>query len=544
MLTAPSLMFLLIGATVNGQDAQALTLLDMPAAFENSTVEIATCQQACLQLQATFDVPAEVAERYFTLQQRELKPRCVVQPESAEDVSHVVQVVKETRCQFAVRSGGHGNHAGASSIQDGLLIDLSKLNTVATSEDESVAMIGAGNRWGDVYEVLEEKGLLVVGGRSSSVGVAGFTLGGGISFLSRRYGWAVDNVRNYEVVLANGTIASVSRDNFPDLYYALRGGGNNFGIVVRFDFETYRHELLSGGTTVFVMEDLESRRAALGLTDQWQWTINSALSQINKHVFKTIGRLGFAVHSSDVIREFIALADEKQTDAGAHAYLFFSWVPSYQGYFFGMTRMYSALDPNPAVFQNISSLKKLYTTQRVAKMTDFVREINEQNMGLIGKRNIWRTMTLGVNADLISDILDVFLSSVHPYTAIPGALLSCNLQLLTKHEIELFAKNGGNPLGVHPDDGPLFLFSTTFGHKNAADDGRFETLTNDIMSKVASLAKERGLYHPFIYQNYAGPGQDVYAGYGSENRARLSKIQQKYDPEGIFRKLVSGYHKV
>jgi hypothetical protein len=71
-------------------------------------------------------------------------------------------------------------------------------------------------------------------------------------------------------------------------------------------------------------------------------------------------------------------------------------------------------------------------------------------------RNIWRTVTLKVDADLMSDIIDIFLSAVHAYTSIPGTLMSCNMQMLTKHEIEIFAKNGGNALGIRPEDGPLF----------------------------------------------------------------------------------------
>jgi FAD/FMN-containing dehydrogenase len=93
-------------------------------------------------------------------------------------VSRIVQVVREYQCQFAVKGGGHGNHAGASSIEDGLLIDMSRITSVALSADESIAGIGAGARWIDVYEALEERGLTVVGGRSSTVGVGGFTLGG------------------------------------------------------------------------------------------------------------------------------------------------------------------------------------------------------------------------------------------------------------------------------------------------------------------------------------------------------------------------------
>ncbi|KAL3449126.1 hypothetical protein BJX65DRAFT_306191 [Aspergillus insuetus] len=534
-----SLLALLLGTPVH---AQHFLQSELSAAVANAT--IGNCQEACAQLQAPTDLPTDFAKGYFATQQQEITPLCVIQPESPEDISRIVQVVREYQCQFAVKGGGHGNHAGASSIQDGLLIDMSRISGVTLSDDESIAGIGAGARWIDVYGVLEEKGLAVVGGRASTVGVGGFTLGGGISFLSRRYGWALDNVANYELVLANGTITDVNQSSHPDLFFALRGGGNNFGIITRFDFETRRHSLVSGGTTVFLMRDLEERRAALGLKDQWQLSKNSILSQVNKHVLRTIGRFGLSVHSRDVIRAFVALADESQTDAGAHAYMFFSWVPTYRAYFYGMTTLYSGPEASPAVFQNISSLKKLYTTQRTANISDFANEIDAQNMDLVNRRNLWRTVTLKVDADLISDILDIFLAAVHPYTMIPGAIMSWNMQMLTKHEIEIFGKNGGNALGIRPEDGPLFFFSLTPGYSDAEDDARFEALNDEIMNKVIAIAKERGLYHPFIYQNYAGAGQDVYAGYGAENRARLSEIQRKYDPEGVFWKLQPGYFKV
>jgi FAD/FMN-containing dehydrogenase len=129
-------------------------------------------------------LPAEFKGQYFTVQQRELTPVCVVQPESAEQVSQIVNILKEQECSFTIRSGGHGNHAGTSSIHNGLVVDLSKLNSVEISDDESTAFIGSGNRWRDVYPVLEKRGLLTIGGRAGAVGVGGFTLGGNVA--SRR----------------------------------------------------------------------------------------------------------------------------------------------------------------------------------------------------------------------------------------------------------------------------------------------------------------------------------------------------------------------
>ncbi len=135
------------------------------------------------------------------MQQRELVPLCVAAPATAAGVSLVVGAVVAHRCPFAVRSGGHSNAPGTNARAGGLVLDLAGLDQVAVAADNATVAVGPGNLWGRVYEKLEPRGLVVAGGRVDSVGVGGFTAGGGISFLSRRHGWAVDNVRNFEVRL-------------------------------------------------------------------------------------------------------------------------------------------------------------------------------------------------------------------------------------------------------------------------------------------------------------------------------------------------------
>ena len=120
----------------------------------------------------------EPREGYFSTQQQELVPTCIAQPQSAEEVSQIIHILKEQRCIFAVKSGGHSTCPGASAIHNGVVIDLSKLNSIQVSADESTVSVGTGSRWGDVYSKLEEHGLLAVGGRVGSVGVGGFILGG------------------------------------------------------------------------------------------------------------------------------------------------------------------------------------------------------------------------------------------------------------------------------------------------------------------------------------------------------------------------------
>ncbi|KAK1143338.1 hypothetical protein N8T08_006865 [Aspergillus melleus] len=131
-------------------------------------------------------------------------------------------------------------HPGRSSIdQSGILIDLQRLNQVTVSNDRSVAILGPGERWGDVYKALDPYGVSVIGGRIIlHIGVGGLIIGGGFFHLSGQYGMAADNVKDFHVVLADGTITDANAKENSDLFWALKGGGANFGIVDRFDCYT------------------------------------------------------------------------------------------------------------------------------------------------------------------------------------------------------------------------------------------------------------------------------------------------------------------
>lgn len=167
----------------------------------------------------------------------------------------------------------------------------------------------------------------------------------------------------------------------PDLYFALRGGGSNFGIVTRFAFEAYPYGLLWGGTNVFMLDDLDERRAALGLYDEFQWTLQSPAIHLTSLLQRLACRLGFGTKSTDIIDFFVKLAGEEQQDESAHAYIFLSWLPVHRVYLSGATLLYSKPEANPPVFQDATSLQKIYTTNRLANMSDFVQEIDSQIAG-------------------------------------------------------------------------------------------------------------------------------------------------------------------
>lgn len=145
---------------------------------------------------------------------------------------------------IAIRSGGH-NSGGANNIDNGVTIDLVHLNEATYDKTTNLASIGPGAKWMDVYAKLAKDDVLVTGGRDGDVGVGGFLLGGGSTFFMGTEGFGCDAVKNYEVVLTNGTIVNANEKVNSDLWLALKGGGSNFGIVTRYDMEALPNKKLA-----------------------------------------------------------------------------------------------------------------------------------------------------------------------------------------------------------------------------------------------------------------------------------------------------------
>ncbi|KAF8551796.1 FAD-binding domain-containing protein [Imleria badia] len=214
-----------------------------------------TCQKIATSISAASDVYYFLSEEYqedishWALSSTQVAA-CSFEPGTPEDVGIALKILGQTKTPFAVKGGGHTGNPGFSSTP-GVQIAMSRFSDVDYNSEAQTATFGSGLIWDDVYAKLEPYGVNVAGGRISGVGVAGFTLGGGYTWFTNQYGLTIDTVQAFELVMPNGTAINVTDTSSPDLFFALKGGQNNFGIVTRFTLKTFPQSQVWGGVTIF-----------------------------------------------------------------------------------------------------------------------------------------------------------------------------------------------------------------------------------------------------------------------------------------------------
>ena len=185
------------------------------------------------------------------------RPALVARAASVDDVVRVVGFAVDHGTELSIRGGGH-NIAGLALSDGGLTLDMSARNTVEVDPDARLARVQAGALLEDVDRATQQHGLATTLGFVSLTGVAGLTLGGGFGYLTRRFGWTVDDLEEVEIVLADGSVTRASRDQNAELFWALRGGGGNFGVVTEFTFRL--HEVgpqITGGPIAWPASEAE-----------------------------------------------------------------------------------------------------------------------------------------------------------------------------------------------------------------------------------------------------------------------------------------------
>ena len=207
------------------------------------------------------------AARVYNLRFDNIHPSAVARPADAVDVRNAVRAMVHRGAAVRARSGGH-SYAGYSTLSDGVVIDLSKLDSIVVDHRSQTAKVGAGAQLIDVYAALTKAGALLPGGSCPSVGISGVTLGGGFGLAGRRFGLTADNLVSVEIVTADGRLQTVNAQTDSDLLWALKGGGGgNFGIVTEFTFNV--HPLPPSATFFNVTWPWSSAAQAIAAWQSW-----------------------------------------------------------------------------------------------------------------------------------------------------------------------------------------------------------------------------------------------------------------------------------
>ena len=189
------------------------------------------------------------ATRKVALAQFDKKPAAVIRVANAADVAAVINFARATDLPLAIRSGGHST-VGHSGTDGGLVIDLRDLNGIDIDAETGTAWCGTGMTAGEVTDAVQMHGFIIGFGDAATVGIGGLTLGGGIGYLVRKHGLTIDSLVAAEVVTAAGDIVIADETSHPDLFWALRGGGGNFGVVTRLKYKLHRLPAFTGGPLI------------------------------------------------------------------------------------------------------------------------------------------------------------------------------------------------------------------------------------------------------------------------------------------------------
>ncbi|KAH6704289.1 FAD binding domain protein [Leptodontidium sp. MPI-SDFR-AT-0119] len=445
--------------------------------------------------------PAYVStqESYFSLQEAALSPACVIAPGSSQDVAEAVKIISGIpSCQFAIKGQTHAPAAGFANINTGVTIDMTSLDSVAVNGDYTVASVGGGASWLDVYMYLDALGLAVAGGRNGAVGVGGLTLGGGISYFAPRVGWACDNVVNFEIVLASGTLTNVNATSSPDLFRSLKGGGNNFGIVTRFNLATFPQGQILGGN---IAQDISRR--------------------------------------DEVFRAFANIADAPGYDPYASLVTGVMFNATSKVWGIATTAVYTRPVERPEVYEELLGIPTTTSTLHLTNLSALAAEAAPPTFNWV-----FCTGTYGVSATLLSKIFDSLNETLYDFNIDKGISWSIAFEPVPTVITQYGDLKGGNSLGTSPKDGNAFVMLVAALWSNSTANDLVEKKAATVIDNVAEIAKTMGLLHRFQYLNYADPSQDPIGSYGPENVENLRETSRKYDPKGVFQRQVPGGFKL
>jgi FAD/FMN-containing dehydrogenase len=412
-------------------------------------------------------------------------PALIARCTNAEDVAEAVNFAREEKLLVAVRGTGH-NVAGFAVCDDGLVIDLTPMKGITVDAEAQTVSVGAGCNWGEVNDALQAHGLAATGGFVSITGVSGLTLGGGLGWLVRKYGLALDNLLSAEVVLADGRRVTASSHQNEDLFWGLRGGGGNFGVVTSFEFQAHPVGTVLAGV---VLHPLSSARGALRRWRDFEATSPEESNQ---------GALLF--HFAD--------------DESAPPALRGAAVVGLGGVYAGpVEKGEEVLRPLRQYGPPVADLFQPMPYNDAQRMADFLWPP--------GLHSYWKSSYLtAMTDDAIEVIVDFFARVPSPRTVI------------------VLEHNGDSAWDRVPDSATAFgsrsspyNFVVTSAWSDRKDTDRNIAWTRDFFNAMRPFAAQNA------YVNYLGGdegAEGLQAAYGAKLE-RLAALKAKYDPTNLFR---------
>ncbi|KAK4047235.1 hypothetical protein OIV83_005538 [Microbotryomycetes sp. JL201] len=424
-------------------------------------------------------------------------PTCLVKPRSAQEVSDVIKQVGAKRIPFAVSTAGHASNPGFSSTK-GVHITLNGLtldgtNSMKLNADKTELTYTPGHVWDDLYQFMLDNapGRMVVGGRVSGVGVGGFVVaGGGYSWLSNQYGLVIDTVTSMQVVLPSGEIVTASESENPDLFFGVRGAGNEFGVVTAITAKTYPSgPNVYGGIALYDGLNLKGLAQA---TTNFSRTNRDAKASVLP-TFNAVAGLPGAV--------LIEFYDGEKPPAGTFA----------------------AFDEAKAKPISKDFKTRSWTSLVQASPAD----------ATANQRGAFHTISL---LDYSPKIMDAIIQQVQYY----GSISLLHSATFISYDVEPFvpsyfdnSKGGAYP---HSSTRPLLPLNLYFAWTNPLEDNFWRNELKKSADLLLNIARQEGqAVDPQIrYPNYALADTPLIELYGEENLAQLKAIKRKYDPTRVM----------
>ena len=416
------------------------------------------------------------------------RPAVIVRATGTDDVVAAVKVAAAHRMPVSIRGGAH-NVAGHAVGEDGLMIDLSGMRGVRVDPDRRRAWVDGGATWGDVDVATQAFGLATPGGLISDTGVGGLTLSGGIGWLRSRHGLVIDNLVSADVVTADGRLVHASRDEHPDLLWALKGGGGNFGVVTMFEFAL--HPI---GPTVMFAGPVYPIEAGSGPIRFWREFLRDKNDRVGSLI------------------EFSTIPEDPGYPEAAWGKRVYTIAAAYAGYPIEGERLLQPLRELGEMVTDFSGQMDYCDLQR---LFDTVIPFGQH-------RCYWKSQFL---SDLPDEAIDL--------------IVERNATPPSANTLSSIWNFGGATAAVGPTD-------TAFGDRSMPYMVSIDSIWNTADEDEANIAWTRDFWdqltpfssHGRLYLNFAGLGEGnddlVRKSFGA-NFERLTAIKRTYDPDNMFR---------